>query len=218
MWRMPCIHSNVNQPVFSSCFLSLFLPHTPMHTKTLWLEALRALGPVVGHGESWLQNTLPDAPKKRFTQKKKREKKKKQTAHNLTENRKNRDKCTHPSKQTHIHAPPPICIHTFSLSLLFSVSCYLHPVLPLGFFLSRAAVTLCPFSLCDQGVGAAATEQAQLQAWSSISPLDSTMKAGRAGRGRMSHPRLHSPRKTPCKSLFCEHVCAWNFKCVIWKV
>lgn len=35
MWRMLCIHSHVNQPVFSSCFLSFSPKHPHAHKNTL---------------------------------------------------------------------------------------------------------------------------------------------------------------------------------------
>lgn len=115
---------------------------------------------------------------------------------------------THPD----MHAPPPISIHTHTHSLFsFFLSCYVHSVLPLCFFLSRglsAAVTLCPLSLslCDQwgclhSAGSTPSLKFNINP-PTPSPPDSTMKAGRAGRGRMSHPRVHSPQKKPSCDFF----------------
>lgn len=139
---------------------------------------------------------------------------------NWRENRKNRDK-THPSKLACTPTHP--YTHTQSLFYFLSLLESCIPLLPVQRIVCIGHImpppTPHPPSLWYQGAGAVVTEQAQLQAWSSISPPNSTMKAGRAGRGRMSHPLLHSPqRKNPCDSLLFVCVCVWNLKFVVLKV
>lgn len=128
---------------------------------------------------------------------------------------------THPD----MHAPPPISIHTHTFSLLFfslllcplSASTLLLPVQRIvssGHIMSPLSLSL---SLCDQWGclhSAGSTPSLKFNI-NPPPPPDSTMKAGRAGRGRMSHPRVHSPQKKPSCDFFFLHV--RNFKSAVLK-
>ena len=131
--------------------------------------------------ERWLQNTLPDArgsvsqQAEKETHESTRKKKKKKT---WLKTGKTDLEVLHPNE------PPPIHVHTGVPSSWSGPEECLR------------GVTLCPLSLLSVVVrGLRLRARLQSLKFNISPPKNSTMKAGRAGRGRMSHPLLHSPQK-----------------------
>lgn len=92
-----------------------------MDTKTLWLEALRALGPTVGNSETWLQNTLQMLQKKVFHTATEQET---EQQHRISlKTGKTETKCTHPyNKHTYIHLHPSVSTHSLCVVYFLSLA------------------------------------------------------------------------------------------------